>query len=73
MGGEAGRIWVTEKPGGEPPGAGAVGAASPWRLRLEAPLELLTEACVHTCVLPGPRAHTRTPEPTQSQLISEAT
>lgn len=70
MGGKAGRIWVREKPGGEPEGVaeashlglGRVGAASPWRQRLEAPLELLTEARVHMCVHPGPRAHTHSPQ-----------
>lgn len=68
---ESGRIWVMEERAGEPegwqrqpPGAGWVGAASPWRQRLEVPLELLTKAharthvrvpramCTHT-----PRAH----------------
>lgn len=76
---QEGRIWVMEKSGGEPAGverqptwAGAVAEASPWRQHLEAPLELLTEARVHTYVHPGPRAHTCTLEPTQSQHISEA-
>lgn len=76
-----GRIWVTEKPGGELErvaeashlGLGRVGAASPWRQHLEALLELLTEARVHTCVHPRPRAQARTAEPTQSLLSSEVT
>lgn len=75
------QIWVMEKPGGELGrvaeashlGLGRVGAASPWRQHLEAPLESLTAACVHTCVHPGPRAHTCTTEPTQSLLLSEVT
>ena len=76
-----GQIWVTEKPGGEPErvaeanhvGLGRVRAASPWRQHLEAPLELLTEARVHTCVHLGPRAQARTTGPTQSLLRSEVT
>lgn len=59
-----------EKLGGEPKGVaeashlglGRVGAASPWRQHLKAPLESLTGACVHMCMYSGPCAHTQGPQ-----------
>lgn len=80
VGGEAGRIWVMEKPGGElagvaeasHPGSGQWGRPlhgdSIWKHRWND-----SRRPVCTRVYPGPRAHSRIPEPTQSQLISGAT